>query len=47
METEGGLSNYSDKDHQVQVDKLEIQIIMVWKTSKLSLAPIGYKTGIK
>ena len=47
METEGGLSNYSDKYHQVQEDKLEIQIIMVWKTSKLFLAPIGYETGIK
>ena len=29
MEIEGYLSNDSDKDHQDQVDKLEIQIIML------------------
>ena len=29
MEIEGGLGNDSDKDHQDQVIKLEIQIIML------------------
>ena len=46
MEIERGLSNDSDKYNQAQVDKKEIETIMLWKTSKLSLASIGYKAGI-
>ena len=46
MEIESGLSNYYNKDNQIQEEKQEIQIIMLLITSKLSLVLIWYKTGI-
>ena len=35
-----------EKHQQVPMTEQEIEIIMLWRTSKLSLTSIGYKTGV-